>query len=78
MMFREHDVVRLKHGVPAEDLQGWPGVSSAALQAGTLGTIVAVYENDPTDHAYEVEFVASDGSTLGLLTLTDSDLEPAN
>lgn len=77
-MFREHDVVRLKHGVPAEGPQGWPGAPSAALQAGTLGTIVAIYENDPTDHAYEVEFVAADGSTIGLLTLTDSDLEPAD
>ena len=77
-MFREHEVVRLKHSVPAESTQGWPGVSSMALQAGTLGTIVAVYEDDPTDHAYEVEFVAADGSTLGLLTLTDSDLETAD
>lgn len=77
-MFREHDVVRLTHSVPAESLQGWPGVSSTALQAGTTGTIVMVYENDPTDRAYEVEFVAPDGSTLGLLTLTDSDIEPVD
>jgi uncharacterized protein DUF4926 len=76
-MFHEHDVVRLKHSVPAENPKGWPGVPSTALQAGTLGTIVTVYENDPTHHAYEVEFVAPDGSTLGLLTLTDSDIEPA-
>jgi hypothetical protein len=71
-MFHEHDVVRLKHSVPAGDAHGWPAVPSMALQAGTLGTIVVVYQNDPTDHAYEVEFVAPDGSTLGLLTLTDS------
>lgn len=77
-MFREHDVVRVKHGVPAEDPQGRPGLPLTALQAGTLGTIVAIYENDPTDHAYEVGFVAADGSALGLLTLTDSDLEPAD
>jgi uncharacterized protein DUF4926 len=77
-MFRGHDVVKLKLSVGAENPQGWPGVSSTAVQAGTLGTIVAVYENDPTDHAYEVEFVAPDGSTLGLLTLADSDIEPAD
>jgi hypothetical protein len=77
-MFREHEVVRLNHDVPANSPQGWPGISSTALQAGALGTIVAVYENDPTDRAYEVEFVAADGSTIGLLTLTDSDLEPAD
>lgn len=75
-MFREHDVVRLTHGVPAESLQGWPGVWSTALQAGTVGTIVMVYENGSTDRAYEVEFVAPDGSALGLLTLTEADIEP--
>jgi hypothetical protein len=74
-MFREHDVVRLKRGLAAENPQGWPGVPSAALEAGTRGTIVAVYGNSPADHAYEVEFVAEDGSTAGLLTLTDSDIE---
>jgi len=74
-MFREHDVVRLKHGVSAEDPQRWPDVPSTALQAGTRGTVVIVYENGPGDHAYEVEFVAADGSTVGLLTLTDSDIE---
>jgi hypothetical protein len=77
-MFREHDVVRLAHSVPAESLQGWPGVSSTALQAGAVGTIVMVYENGPADCAYEVEFVAPDGSTLGLLTLTAADIEPVD
>jgi hypothetical protein len=77
-MFREHDVVRLTRSVSAESPQAWPGISSTALDAGTVGTIVTVYENDPTDNAYEVEFVAPDGSTLGLLTLTDSDIEPAD
>lgn len=77
-MFREYDVVRLKHGVPAEDPQAWAGVPSTALQAGASGTIVAVYENDQADHTYEVEFAAADGSTLGLLTLTDSDIESAD
>lgn len=76
-MFREHDVVRLKHGVSAENPQGWPGMPSTALQAGILGTIVMVYENGPADHAYEVEFVAADGSTVGLLTLAESDIESA-
>jgi hypothetical protein len=75
-MFHEYEVVKLKRGLLAENTEGWPGAPSMALQAGTLGTIVVVYENDWTGNAYEVEFVAADGSTLGLLTLTDSDLEP--
>jgi hypothetical protein len=74
-MFREHDVVRLKRGLAAENPQGWPGVLSSALEAGIKGTVVAVYGNGTADRAYEVEFVAEDGSTVGLLTLTDSDIE---
>lgn len=77
-MFHELDVVKLKHGVAADSPNGWPSMSSTTLQEGATGTIVAVYENDSTSHAYEVEFVAPDGSTLGLLTLTESDIEPAN
>ena len=77
-MFAEHDVVRLKHGVAAEGSQGWPGVSATALESGALGTVVAVYENGPADRAYEVEFVDSDGTTLGLLTLTEADIEPGD
>lgn len=76
LMFDEHDVVELKHGVAAESSLGWPGVPGTALRAGAVGTIVAVYDDGLAGRAYEVEFVDSDGSTIGLVTLSGSGLEP--
>jgi hypothetical protein len=41
-----------------------------------VGAVVAIYGSDPVTVAYEVEFVSRDGVTLGVVTLTDSDIEP--
>jgi hypothetical protein len=71
-MFQENDVVRLVRGVATDSSTRWPGIPSTALVAGSVGTVVMVLGDG---EAYEVEFVAEDGMTLGLLTLTDSDLE---
>ena len=63
MTLREYDTVRLRRPIPQH-----------RLDAGTLGAVVMVFDDPP---AYEVEFCAEDGSTLALVTLTESDLEPA-
>ncbi len=61
-MFSEYDVVRLKR-------------AKASVPAGTTGAVMMVYDSTP--QAYEVEFVDSDGVTLGVLTAQEDDLEPA-
>ena len=45
------------------------------LAAGDLGAIVHVYHNG---EAYEVEFVATDGSTIALETLYPNQLRNAS
>lgn len=74
-MLHENDVVRLRHSVPAQSSARWPDLPSTALDAGAIGTIVLVYRKDSLTHAYEVEFVDNDGSTLALLTLKEEDIE---
>jgi hypothetical protein len=44
------------------------------LKAGTLGTVVDVF--DAPRRAFEVEFVDDDGATIALLTLTPDEVEP--
>jgi hypothetical protein len=61
-MMRELDAVVLTHDLPDHD-----------LRIGDVGAVVHVY---PDDTAYEVEFVAADGSTLAVLTLTPDELRP--
>ena len=75
-MLHENDVVRLKHDVPAKSPIAWPGMPSAPLKTGDKGTIVMVYTNDSVHYEYEVEFVDEIGTTLGLLTLNEDDIEP--
>lgn len=74
-MLQQDDVVRLKHNIPANSATGWPGITSEALIAGTVGTVVMVYTADSVNHEYEVEFVDNDGYTLALLTLKEEDVE---
>ena len=61
-MFRELDTVVL-----ARD------IDEHGLQAGDVGAIVHCYLQAS---AYEVEFVAADGRTIALLTLTADDIRP--
>jgi hypothetical protein len=44
------------------------------LEAGDLGTVVLVHEGG---RGFEVEFLSSDGDTLGVTTLTPEDAKPA-
>jgi hypothetical protein len=43
------------------------------LLRGDVGAVVHVYNDDAT---FEVEFVAADGRTVALLTLTEGDIRP--
>jgi hypothetical protein len=48
-------------------------VAESGLKSGDVGAIVHVY----SDHSiYEVEFVAANGKTVALLTLTERDIRP--
>ena len=62
-MYKEYDVVRLR-----EDR------NEDGLKKGAIGAVLIVHNADPP--AYEVEFCDSEGFTLALLTLTDTDLLP--
>jgi Domain of unknown function (DUF4926) len=75
-LLHEHDVVQLAHPVPENSSTAWPGTPSTPLEAGDVGTIVAIYTNDPIAPAYEVEFVDGTGKTRSLLTLAEDDIEP--
>lgn len=59
---KEHDVVVLTK--PFED---------EGLVAGDVGAIVHVYADG---EAFEVEFVASDGTTIALLTVDADEIRP--
>lgn len=56
-----HDVVRLINSHPS------------GLERGSEGAVVEVFPGPPP--AYEVEFVASNGQTIALITLHESELE---
>lgn len=60
-MFKDYDVVALKHDLPSEN-----------LRAGDTGTVLMVYSASPP--TYEVEFTDEDGATLSLLTLEGETL----
>ena len=62
MIFKELDTIELVHDIKKHD-----------LKKGDLGAIVNVYDNSGS---YEVEFVASNGRTIALLTLTQDDIRP--
>lgn len=58
----EHDTVVLTRSLPDH-----------GLMAGDVGAIVFV---DEAGKAYDVEFVASSGATIGLVTLDAKDVRP--
>lgn len=76
-MYNEGDAVRLLHGVSPETESFWPGAGQRRIPMNSVGAVVAVYDADPLAIAYEVEFVAADGETLGIVMLNDSDITPA-
>ena len=59
-MLQELDTVVLTKNLP-----------SSGLQQGDVGAVVHLY---PGGTAYEVEFVAADGRTIALLTLTEDEI----
>ena len=61
-MFKEHDRIVLTSDLPEE-----------GLKAGDVGTIVHVYRQG---EAFEVEFLALDGHTLAVATVTATELRP--
>ena len=60
-MYQEHDVVVLRRDLPDH-----------GLVADDVGAIVGVYSSG----GYEVEFTATDGDTVALVTLADEDIRP--
>jgi hypothetical protein len=62
MVINEHDRVVLTTPLPAE-----------GLEAGDVGAVVHIYSDG---QAYEVEFVALDGHTTGVVTLKRSQVRP--
>ncbi|MFI9536816.1 DUF4926 domain-containing protein [Nocardia fusca] len=46
------------------------------MSAHSVGAVVAVYGAEPREVSYEVEFVAANGETLGVVTLNETDLVP--
>lgn len=61
-MIRELDLVVL-----TRDLE------NHGLEAGDVGTVVHCYADKA---GFEVEFVAAEGKTIGVLTLTTADIRP--
>jgi hypothetical protein len=76
-MFQDLDIVKLKRDIT--EIKDSTGEVVTVL-AGTYGTVLIVYSADfgfqaraPLD--YEVEFLDGEGHTLGLLTVSEPDLE---
>lgn len=63
-MFKEYDIVRLKHELPTK-----------GLSAGAIGTILLIYEQPPLPPAYEVEFTDGNGNALAILALQEEEIE---
>ena len=61
-MLHEHDTVALTRDLSEHGLVG-----------GDVGAVVFCYSGG---QAYEVEFVAANGETLAVLTLTPADVRP--
>ncbi len=61
-MIRELDTVVLTHDIPEH-----------GLKKGDVGAVVHCYEDGA---AWEVEFVAAEGTTLAVLTLSASEIRP--
>lgn len=62
-MIKELDIVILKVDLPHH-----------RLKSGDVGTVVMVYNKG---EAYEVEFVANDGTTIAVLTLPSKQVRSA-
>jgi len=61
-MIKEHDRVVLKKSIPEQD-----------LRAGDVSTVIHVHKKA---EAFEVEFLTLHGETVGIATLTPSQVRP--
>jgi hypothetical protein len=61
-MIKEHDRVVLKKSIPNQN-----------LKAGDVGTVIHVYKKG---EAFEVEFLTLHGKTVGIATVTASQVRP--
>lgn len=61
-MIRELDTIVLTHDLPEH-----------SLKCGDVGAVVHCYSDSK---AYEVEFVAAEGRTVAVVTLTREDVRP--
>ncbi|WP_459546036.1 DUF4926 domain-containing protein [Nocardia sp. X0981] len=75
-MYKEGDAVKLLQGVSPGTRAFWVGSGRDEIPENSVGAVVAVYNVESLATAYEVEFVAADGETLGIVTLHDSDIAP--
>lgn len=76
-MYKEGDAIKLLREVSSGTRHFWLGTGKDEIPANSVGAVVAVYDVESLATAYEVEFVAADGETLGIVTLHDSDIAPA-
>lgn len=76
-MYKEGDAVKLLQGVSPGTRSFWVGAGKDEIPENSVGAVVSVYNVDSPATAYEIEFVAADGETLGIVTLHDSDIAPA-
>jgi hypothetical protein len=65
-MFEKYEVVKLKEDISSEN-----------LRAGTLGTVLMVFDEPGLPKAYEVEFFAEGTTTLAVLTVKEKAIERA-
>jgi hypothetical protein len=63
-VFQELDTVVLRHDM-----------DEYSLKQGDVGAVVHCYKDEA---AFEVEFVATDGKTIALLTLRQTDIRPVS
>ena len=63
-MFKEHDRIVLTSDVPEE-----------GLKAGDVGTVIHIYRRG---EAFEVEFLALDGDTAAIATVSRSQVRPVS
>lgn len=61
-MIKEHDRVVLKRSIPDQN-----------LKAGDVGTVIHVHKKG---EAFEVEFLTLHGETVGIATVTASQVRP--
>ena len=61
-MIKEHDRVVLRKSIPDQN-----------LKAGDVGTVIHVHKKG---EAFEVEFLTLHGETVGLATVTASQIRP--